>query len=441
MKLVRTIACILLVLSFEGMQIRAQEGGDATISASERAWVASKLYSSIQTYFAHWEAVPNLDLDGAYREYLQKAMTTDNRLQFDLASMEFIARLKNGHSDFYDNWLYQHEGEPVGFVARKVQDKWIVTQSRIESLDVGDVIKALDDRPAHDFFRDLTRYISASDETAREYSIFYYPFLFPESFKITLENGKQVRIDRKHQKLRSESAPAFQARMLEGEIGYLLIPTFGTAEVEEQAVAFLKAHTAMHGLIIDVRLNRGGNTPNKLIRALMDRSSRNWNESTSLSIGLFAAYAQVASKASEYGLDAEAKTYMGAFQDYFSRPRFVTTGSLVQPDHPIYKGPLAVLVGEDCESACEDFLMPLKTTGRAAIIGQKTMGTSGQPFLYDFANGMVIRISSKRMYFPDGTQFEGVGIMPDVEINRTIADWKSGKDPELDRALQLEKGH
>jgi carboxyl-terminal processing protease len=193
----------------------------------------------------------------------------------------------------------------------------------------------------------------------------------------------------------------------------------------------------MKCVILDVRLNGGGNTPQKLIRALMDRPYKGWNESTSLSFGLFAAYAQIAAHASEYGLDSESKTFMGAFADYFSRPQFSILGSLVQPDHPIYTGPVFVLAGGGCASACEDFLMPLKTTGRATIIGQKTEGTSGQPFIYNFGNGMLFRVSSKRMYFPDGSQFEGAGIQPDVRVVRSAADWKSGKDPEFDQALEL----
>ena len=71
------------------------------------------------------------------------------------------------------------------------------------------------------------------------------------------------------------------------------------------------------------------------------------------------------------------------------------------------------------------------------MIGERTRGSSGQPFLYDFGNGMSIRISSRRMYFPDGSEFEGVGIKPDVEILPSIVDRRSGTDVVLNRALQL----
>jgi C-terminal processing protease CtpA/Prc len=72
-----------------------------------------------------------------------------------------------------------------------------------------------------------------------------------------------------------------------------------------------------------------------------------------------------------------------------------------------YSGPLFVLAGGGCASACENFLMPRETTGLATIIGQKTEGTSGQPFLYNFGNGMLFRVSSKRIYFPIGRSSKG----------------------------------
>jgi len=81
--------------------------------------------------------------------------------------------------------------------------------------------------------------------------------------------------------------------------------------------------------------------------------------------------------------------------------------------------------------------MPLKYSGRATVVGDTTGGSSGQPYVYDFKNGMLFRVSTKRMYFPDGTEFEGQGIRPDVEIVPTPSDIKGGLDPALERAVAL----
>ena len=52
----------------------ARERNADSLSAAERAFVASKLYSWVQLHFAHREGVPDLDLDRRYREYLAEAL-------------------------------------------------------------------------------------------------------------------------------------------------------------------------------------------------------------------------------------------------------------------------------------------------------------------------------------------------------------------------------
>jgi carboxyl-terminal processing protease len=50
---------------------------------------------------------------------------------------------------------------------------------------------------------------------------------------------------------------------------------------------------------------------------------------------------------------------------------------------------------------------------------------------------MIVRIAVKREYFPDGSEFEGVGIKPDIEVRPSIQDLKTGRDAVLDKALEL----
>ena len=80
--------------------------------------------------------------------------------------------------------------------------------------------------------------------------------------------------------------------------------------------------------------------------------------------------------------------------------------------------------------------MPLKTSGRATVFGERTFGSSGQPYIVNFENGMGFRVSTKRMYLPDGSEFEGVGIKPDVEVVQPPA---ATKDVVFETALQAFK--
>jgi carboxyl-terminal processing protease len=96
-----------------------------------------------------------------------------------------------------------------------------------------------------------------------------------------------------------------------------------------------------------------------------------------------------------------------------------------------------LLVDGGCVSACEELVEPFKDSGRGTVVGETTEGCSGLPYVYDFHNGMTLKVAVKRLYFPDGSEFEGVGIKPDVEVHPTIEWLKSGRDLILEKAHEL----
>jgi carboxyl-terminal processing protease len=414
----------------------AQTNTSTQLSAKDRFWIASKIYASVQLYFAHWQAVPDLDFDAVYKDYVDRVAELNDRRAFDLATLRFMATLKNGHTRFYDKWLDDNYGQPLGFLLAKINDKWVVTSSQVRALSAGDVVEGIDDLSLDQFFEEKRNFISESSERAQRVSLFYYSYLFPESFVLHLEGGGTVQIDRKHQQLPPGQTTKFEARMLTPDVAFIRIPTFELPDNETRAVEFLKEHGKVSTAIIDVRGNPGGNTPSILIRAVMDRPYRDWTEASSLNIGLFAAYDRDQEVIPLDQLGERAKGWFDAFKTYFHRPQFMTPGSLVKPEAPIFNGKLLVLTDFDCGSACEDFVMPLKFGHRATIMGEGTGGTSGQPFLFDFGNGMGFRVGAKRLFFPDGSQFEGVGIAPDVAIQQSIEDIRKGTDVVLNRAMR-----
>lgn len=76
-------------------------------------------------------------------------------------------------------------------------------------------------------------------------------------------------------------------------------------------------------------------------------------------------------------------------------------------------------------------MAPFKETQRAVILGETTWGSTGQTISTDFGNGMTLNVSTKRESFPDGSQFEGIGIMPTVGIHVTERDLSDGREEEI----------
>ncbi len=411
--------------------------GQTKIALEERLWVASKIYASIPIYFAHWQGVRDLDLDAAYKEYLKGAASAETRWDFDLLTLEFMARLKNGHTDFSDRFLSGAGGPPVGFSAAPVDGKWTVLETYIDKLKIGDIIERLDRVSIDRFFAEKRKYISASSDAAAQRVFFYHKHLFPQQFRLHLASGADVSIDRLTQDLHFPEPRPTEARWIEEpSIAYFRIQSFEDPKNEEFALNAVKQYRNARAMVFDVRGNGGGSTPERLLRAIIDRPYHDWSQSTAVSVGLFRAYSRLQEIARPGKLSERESGYYGAFSE-FAAPQLMAPGALIQPADPVYRGRIVVLTDFACTSACEDFVMPLKYSGRATIVGERTRGSSGQPFLYDFGNGMSFRISSRRMYFPDGSEFEGVGIAPDVEVRPSITDRRDGKDIVFERAVRL----
>ena len=382
------------------------------LSVTDRVVIASRIYAMVQQYFAHWDGAPRSDVEAAYRQYIDNAVRAADRKDFDLATMRFIATLRNGHTQFFDR---QQDGRPVRFRLLQLDNEWVVVNSQDSSLPRGAVVRTLDGRPVDDFVRERAQYVAASNDRLARTHVFSYPGLFPERVSVGLRNGAVVLIDRTVRAGAPETTAArvSDGRWLrDGQLAYIRIPSFGDPAYERTAVELVRQFASSPNLIVDVRGNGGGSTPRQLIAAVMNRPWRTWQETTPQHIALF---------------DAQGIPPFQALRG--SRPQ--------PPSNDAYGGRLFLLVDRFCGSACEDFVMPFKDTGRAVIIGETTQGSSGNPYRADLGNGMSVAIGAVRYRFPDGTDFEGVGITPHVAIDPTAADVVNNRDLVLERAREL----
>ena len=295
-------------------------GGDR-LDLDRRALVASQVYASVLRHFGHWRGIPELDLDTAYQEYLHNVLADDGRRAFDLASMEFLARLHNSHSGFDDRWLRERFGQMLGFYGYPIDGQWTITATSLPGLKVGDVIRSIDGRDFEQFYRQNNRYLPASDERWARRSFFEHTYLFPPTFTLGLADGRHVRVTRAGEfQWPGEQYKAIEVRR-DGGILYIRIPSFGNPVFEQTAIETLKTLGAERAVILDLRGNHGGSTPTDLVRALMDRPWRWWEEATPFSMGTL-----------ETQEDPKAHMEVHSY------------GSTEEPVPSAYKGPLYLLV-------------------------------------------------------------------------------------------------
>jgi carboxyl-terminal processing protease len=99
--------------------------------------------------------------------------------------------------------------------------------------------------------------------------------------------------------------------------------------------------------------------------------------------------------------------------------------------------PLAVLINGGSASASEVTAAALRDAHRAILVGQKTAGAVASSELLPLPGGGGIQIAVAAATAESGAELDGVGVTPDIMTpqSRTLADYRSGRDPQLEAAV------
>lgn len=192
-------------------------------------------------------------------------------------------------------------------------------------------------------------------------------------------------------------------------VAYILITTWSAEAKDDirRVQEWLEEFSTAPGLIIDVRPNSGGSE-------LLARGVASW----------FIDRPRVYAK----------HVYRrGPGPEDFTPVR----QRIIEPNDPPrrYTGPVAVLMGPTNLSSCEAFLLMMKQAPRAALVGEPSYGSSGNPAPTFLPNGVKALIPSWKSLTPDGVCIEGRGIAPDIHVAWNGVD-PATQDPVLIRALE-----
>ncbi len=196
--------------------------------------------------------------------------------------------------------------------------------------------------------------------------------------------------------------PSTESEILEtatGSIGLITINQFGestTREVEKEMQEFKGKD--LKGIVIDLRYNGGG----YLEKAV---------ELTSM----FLQQGKVVSVVRRNG----------------EPDNHYVTGRPIDPNIP-----LVVLINEGSASASEILAGALQDHGRATIIGKTSFGKGTVQEVYELPGGSSIRITTATWITPNGRDLGKQGVDPDIEVERTLQQWKDEVDPQLSAALE-----
>jgi len=131
-------------------------------------------------------------------------------------------------------------------------------------------------------------------------------------------------------------------------------------------------------------------------------------------------------------------SYIAAYRAWGREMPWSETRNTIQPrDGKHYTGPLVLLTGPATNSTAEDLALTLHSAGRAVLVGARTAGSSGNPIQVSLPGGGSFRVATFQARTPEGEDYVGRGLTPDVEVAVTVDDLIEGRDPVLQEGVEV----
>ena len=102
--------------------------------------------------------------------------------------------------------------------------------------------------------------------------------------------------------------------------------------------------------------------------------------------------------------------------------------------------PVVIILNRFSASGSEVLSAALHDNDRATIVGEKSFGKGTVNISNDLKDGGQLYISIAKWLTPNGTQIDGVGIRPDINVNLTDDDIDARRDTQLFKAIDVLRG-
>ena len=374
--------------------------------AFRTAWAAIRdNYYDPGTHGADWNAI--------FVKYLAAARNSASWSVFYRVIALMLGELDSSHLGFYESDGFKKEWKrsadkgwkPVTahlglrFKKDRAEDGWEVEDAvpgtpahLCGGFRKGDVVVAVDGRPAGniaEYARTMT------GPGGREFDVTRVrDGGKPETFRVKGVTFEEVRAALRKEEMRA--AREYVHARSGGRAGYIAMDAMNAASLDSFTRDAIEEGMSRDALVIDVRDNTGGFTADKILAMVCGPS-----------------HARSAMR---------GDVPEGYLLSYWGRP--------VLADKPV-----AVLINHASFSNSEIFAHAVKELKRGPLVGRATGGnviaTTDLPLL----DAGMFRHAHIGMFTADGTDMEHHGAEPDIEADKTPADFAAGRDPQLDAAV------
>lgn len=400
------------------------------LSPAEKVAGLSKMWEIAKYNFVYFDHLPGFDWDKLYLDYLPQVQATPNTLAYFRLLQTFYAQLHDGHTGVWTkagplaDSVYGGPPLRAHLVAGHVLLRDVRSDSlRRTGLVPGLEIVQVDGQPVIAYADHAVRpYQSGSTTQNVDVQTYIYSLLRgPKNrpVRLTFRDAKGHEFTRVLPRSGYGKQTPFvpvRLRFLPGNVAYLQVNEFETNAGFKRFVAAFDSIKTTSALIIDLRQNGGGSSENgfDILSYLTDKPYRAGSYQSRI-----------------YSAVGRARGEGVRYEDLYKTSTQDPAGG-----NKLYTKPVAVLISGETFSAAEDFCSAYVGLKRGALVGEATGGSTGQPLAFSLPGGIMARVCTKRDAYPDGTEWNGIGILPTVPVRPTVAALQAGRDPVLEAALR-----
>jgi C-terminal processing protease CtpA/Prc len=419
------------------------EGAGAVNNYSDLSYAEAfeKLFEKVSREYP-FTTEKGIDWKALHDEFLPQFENARSADKFNTALREFSYRIPDGHVgvSFNPDVFYNECGGGLGLVLVQLSDGRVLVKEVLAGKPGGRVgikegaeIVAWQGKPVTEAIDEVIPYLGPySTQHARHLAQVNFLTRMPPDAKVEITYRNPGDTGEKDVTLKAEveydslyrtfpsadmdklALPIEGSILEESGLGYIRVNSFQddynlTARLWDRYVQDL-IDNEVPGLIIDLRANSGGSGG-----LAMDFAGYFFDEEFTL----------------------HENYYYNEISGSFEKNEYPTS---VKPAPKIFEGPVAVLVGPDCISACEFFAYALQNDGRSVIVGSyPTAGAAGEVGLgqYELPDGISMQFPTGRPETTDGkVVIEGTGVIPGITIPVTEESALGQEDTVLDAAIK-----
>lgn len=380
-------------------------------------------YWNIIQYYYPYKYLIEEDWKNIIPEFIPQIIDAKDKKEYCLVLLKLFSKIHDSHAfsniDFeYDKELKYGLPARIKFVEGKaliisLEDIKYVKKENV--LRKGDLILEINNIHVDSIVQELLPFVPASNYSTKLRNI----------ARILLRNEKdkiRVKYERDGEVLsdsiRLYPVSSFRVEnplslkepfeILPGNIGYLNLGSYGWKKEYGYARSNVPTSLSTKGLIIDLRIYPSKRVSGYKSYNLLYPQTTCVSKVTignALFPGLFVAF----ERNEEVGVD----------------------------NLNYYKGKKIILVNEDTQSLGECLAMAYRRAPNSIVIGSTTAGASGGMAKINLPGNIETNITFVGTYYPDGTETQRIGIIPDIEVKPTIKGIRDGRDEVLEKAIQL----